>query len=240
MNETNQGLATLTKILVGELNLPAQRNRLTTVCAELLDVRAAALVTLDMDGEPELCAASEETAELLTRFELAYEQGPGTDAFRTGDQVVCVDLRTAQLRWPRFASAALDAGVAAAFGLPCRLRDEVVGALTLYMDVPGHLSEENAELTQGLVDTVSLGVTAQRGHELAERAEQLQGALDSRVLIEQAKGMLAERQHISVDDAFMILRDHARHTGTKINKVARNVIEGMLIVPSETGRNRTE
>lgn len=232
MNETNRGLTTLTKILVEGLNLPAQRNRLTTLCAELLDVRAATLVTLDMDGEPEICAASEETAELLTRFELAYEQGPGTDVFRTGEQVECVDLSTAQLRWPRFAPAALDAGVAAAFGLPCRLCDDVVGALTLYMDVPGHLSEENAELTQGLVNAVSLGVTAQRGREFAERAGQLQNALDSRVLIEQAKGMLAEREHISVGDAFTILRNHARRTGTKINKIARNVIDGVLVVPS--------
>jgi GAF domain-containing protein len=232
MNETSRGLMALTEMLVTGMEMPAQRNRLTTLCAEMLDVQAAAVVGVDMDGALELSAASEEVAELLTRFELAYEQGPAVDAFRTGTRVACTDLSTARLRWPRFAPVALDAGVRAAYGLPCFLCDEVVGVLTLYLDVPGDLGADSAELAEGLTNTVSLGMTAHRGREFAARAQQLQGALDSRVAIEQAKGMLAEREKITVDEAFTILRDHSRRTGSKMRHVAQDVVKGLLTLPS--------
>jgi hypothetical protein len=232
MDETGQGLVALTEILVEGLDLPAQRNLLTAKCAELLDVRAAALLGLDIDGAQVLEAASEETAELLTRFELAYDQGPGVDALRTGRCVECVDLGSATLRWPRFAPLALEAGVAAAFGLPCRLRDEVVGAMTLYMGMPGPLPERSETLRNGLVNAVTLGVSAYRGREMAVRAEQLQSALDSRVAIEQAKGMLAEREKITVDEAFTVLRNYARKNGIKLHQVARDVVKGVLTVPA--------
>ena len=228
MDETARGLVALTQILADGLDLPAQRNLLTARCAELLDVRAVALLGRDVDGAQVLEAASEETAELLTRIELAYDQGPGVDALRTGQCVECVDLGSATLRWPRYAPLALEAGVAAAFGLPCRLRDEVVGAMTLYTSTPGPLPEQNVELRQGLVNAVTLGVTAGRGRELAVRTEQLQRALDSRVDIEQAKGMLAGRDQMTVDEAFTVLRNYARRNGVKLREVARDVVKGVL------------
>ncbi|MFC4854762.1 GAF and ANTAR domain-containing protein [Actinophytocola glycyrrhizae] len=233
MHETSRGLLELTEILVAGLDFPAQRNLLTAKCAELFDVRAAALLGLDADGAWVVEAASEETAELLTRIELAYEQGPGVDAFRTGECVECTDLGGATLRWPRFAPLAVEAGVAAAFGLPCRLRDEVVGAMTLYMNVPGPLPTRSEELRRGLVNAVTLGVTAYRGREMAVRAGQLQNALDSRVTIEQAKGMLAERQQVTVDEAFAALRGYARKNGVKMREVARDVVKGVLKLPSK-------
>jgi len=232
MNKTSPGLVALTEILVAGLDLPAQRELLAATCAELLDARAAALVGLDADGTHVLEAASEETAELLTRFELAYAQGPGVDALRTGECVECADLSSATLRWPRFAPLALDAGIAAAFGLPCLQCDEVVGALTLYMSVPGPLPAGNAGLRRGVVNAVTLGVSAHRGRVLSVRARQLQGALDSRVAIEQAKGMLAERQRITVDEAFTLLRNHARRNGMKMREVARDVVKGALTLSS--------
>ena len=145
----------------------------------------------------------------------------------------CTDLTAARLRWPRFAPVALDAGVAAAVGLPCLLCDDVVGALTLYMDTPGTMSSDGDELSRGLANTMSLGVTAHRSRELAARAAQLQGALDSRVVIEQAKGMLAERESITVDEAFSLLRSHSRGTGTKLREVAQDVVKGVLRLPRE-------
>ena len=231
MNESSRGLVDLTEILVRGLDGPAQRQRLTEMCAELLDVQAAALLAIDLDGVPAMEAASEETAELLTRFELVYEQGPGIDVLRTGTRVECTDLTAARLRWPRFAPVALDAGVAAAVGLPCVLCDDVVGALTLYMATPGHMSTDGDELSRGLANTMSLGVTAHRSRELAARAAQLQGALDTRVVIEQAKGMLAERETITVDEAFTLLRNHSRSTGTKLREVAQDVVKGVLRLP---------
>lgn len=231
MNESSQGLVELTEVLISGLDAPAQRQRLTGLCADLLDVQAAALLAWDVDGELAVEAASEETAELLTRFELVYEQGPGMDALRTGERVVCADLAAALLRWPRFVPVALDAGVAAAVGLPCVLRGEVVGALTLYLAEPGQLSERGDELCRGMANVVSLGVTAHRSRELAVRTAQLQGALDSRVSIEQAKGMLAERDDITVDEAFTLLRNHSRGTGTKLREVAQDVVKGVLRLP---------
>jgi ANTAR domain-containing protein/GAF domain-containing protein len=231
MNESSQGLVKLTEILIGGLDAPVQRQRLTMLCADLLDVQAAALLIWDIDGELAVEAASEETAELLTRFELVYEQGPGMDVLRTGERVVCTDLAEAGSRWPRFVPVALDAGVAAAVGLPCVLLGEVVGALTLYLAKPGELSERSDELCEGMANVLSLGVTAHRSRELAVRAAQLQGALDSRVSIEQAKGMLAEREDISVDEAFTLLRNHSRGTGTKLREVAQDVVRGLLRLP---------
>jgi hypothetical protein len=232
MYESGRGLVALAEILVDGFDLPAQRNLLTAKCADLLDVGAAALLGLDIDGAQVVEAASDETAELLTRFELAYEQGPGVDALRTGECVECTDLTNATLRWPQFAPLALEAGVAAAFGLPCRLRDEVVGAMTLYVNVPGPLPEGSEELRHGLVNVVTLGVTAHRGREMAVRAGQLQSALDTRVAIEQAKGMLAERENITVDEAFTVLRNYARKNGVKMRLVAEDVVKGVLAIPA--------
>jgi hypothetical protein len=233
MNDVDRGFVALTDLLADGVEVPAQRNQLTALCADLLDVQAVSLLALDEDGAPVLEAASEETAELLTRFELAYGQGPGMDALRIGERTACADLTTARLRWPRFAPVALDAGVAAVCGFPCRPLGPVVGALTLYMSAPGTLSEDNIAYGRGLAAAVSLGVTAHRGRELAVRAEQLQGALDSRIAIEQAKGILAERSNISVDEAFAILRKHARGTGTKMRDVARDVVTGALKFPKD-------
>jgi hypothetical protein len=223
-----------TDILVDRIDAPASRERLSFLCAELLGVQAVAMLSLDQDGELALVAASAPTAELLTRFELVYHEGPGVDAFRTGERVECVDLSAARLRWPRFAAVGLEAGVAAAYGLPCRLRNEAVGALTLYMSATGALSDESLALGRGLANAVSLGVTAQRGRDSSIRAEQLQGALLSRVAIEQAKGVLAERSNISVDQAFTVLRAHARGTGTKMQDVARDLVSGALTFPTNS------
>lgn len=228
----------LTDILVDETDLAVSGYRLSVLCAELLDVHATGLLAQNADGVLTLVAASERTAELLTRFELAYQQGPGADAFRTGDRVECVDLCAARLRWPRFAPVAKDAGVTGVYGLPCRLRGRVVGALTLYTTNADPLSMDTVELSRGLANTVSLGMTARRGQDLRVRAEQLQGALESRVLIEQAKGVLAERASISIDEAFLVLRRHARKNGAKLRDVARDVLAGdvALSPPGVTDR----
>jgi hypothetical protein len=228
MNGTAQGLVALMEILVGGLDEPGQKSRLTLKCAELLDMQAASLLALDADGAPVLQAASEETAELLSRFELVYEQGPGVDAFRTGERVECADLSAAHLRWPDFAPVALEAGVFAAYGLPCLLRGAVVGAVALYGAQPRSFAGDGAELGRGVANAVSLGLDVHQNRELALRATQLQGALDSRVAIEQAKGVLAERAAITVEEAFTIMRDHARGTGSKMRDVARDVVSGAL------------
>lgn len=232
MND-ERGFVALTDLLADGVESAVQRNRLAALCADLLDVRAASLLALDDDGLPVLEATSEETVERLTLLELATRQGPGVDAIRISQRMDCADLTTAGLRWPQFAPAALDVGFAAVCGVPYRLWGRIVGALTLYMSAPGTPSPATVAYGSGLALTMSLGVTAQRGRELAVRAEQLQGALNSRVSIEQAKGVLAERSNITVDEAFVILRNHARHSGTKMHAVAQAVVAGALQLPTD-------
>lgn len=192
MNRNSRGLYELSEVLVRGLDGFGQRQLLTAMCADLLEAEAAALLTLDMDGEPAMEAASEETAQLLTRLELAYKEGPGMDAFQTGARVECADVTVAYPRWPRFAHVAHEAGVAAAAALPCRSNDRIIGAITLYMTEPGHLTESADELADGVSNIVALGVSAHHSHALAVLNAQLQGALTSRVSIEQAKGVLSE------------------------------------------------
>lgn len=218
--------------LVAGVDQPAHWNELTELCAERLGMRSVGLLAPTGDGELDLYAASSETAELLGRYELAYEQGPGVDAFRTGERVECADMSAATLRWPRFAPVAAGVGIAAAHGLPCRLQGEVVGVLTLYRTAAGPLRVAHADLARGLANVLALGITAHRGRAFAVRAAQLQAALVSRVTIEQAKGMLAERANIPVDEAFTILRTYARRHGLKLRDVARDLMSGALSLPA--------
>jgi hypothetical protein len=229
---TGRTFIELTDVLVAEVDL----HRAAVLCAELLDVHGAGVLALDEDKALTSVAASGETAALLIRLEVDHDQGPGVDALRGGDLVECADLGAGELRWPRFAPLAVAAGMGAAYGMPCRLRDTTVGALTLYRTAVGALPPERVEVGRGLANTVALGVAAHRGREQGLRVEQLQGALNSRVIIEQAKGMLAERAGLSVDEAFAVMRVHARNSGTKIRDVARQVLSGALTLPQRRDR----
>jgi hypothetical protein len=221
----------LTDQLVDEVDVPSALDRLVGWCMQLTGVNGAGVVLVTRKGVLDVAAASGESAELLTRFELAYDEGPSVEAFRGGTPVECLDLVAASRRWPRWSHIARDCGVSGAHALPCRRRAVSVGALTLFSTDVGALPGDSADIGRALANVASLGVTAQRGRELEVVADQLQGALDSRVAIEQAKGVLAERTGSTVDQAFTVLRRHARVNGLKLNDVARAVVAGELMVP---------
>lgn len=200
-------------------------------CTELLDVGAAGLLFVDHNGRLRVLAASSEQARLLELFELQNEQGPCLHSFRTGLPVSVPDLRdgTANTRWPQFAAAALEAGYAAVHALPMRLRDQVIGALNLFDAEPGDLAPEDREVGQALVNVATIGLLqyrTTRRHEVL--AEQLQVALHSRVVIEQAKGVLAERLGLDMDRAFEAMRRYARSNSTPLDDVARGVTDRTL------------
>lgn len=232
----------LTDLLVDEVDVPSYLARLADRCTQLTGVNGAGVVLVTRRGVLDVAAASGESAELLTRFELAYDEGPSLEAFRGGAPVECLDLAAATQRWPRWWHIARDCGVGGVYALPCRRGAAPVGALTLFSAVPGALPVDSSEIGRALANVASLGVTAQRGRELEVVADQLQGALDSRVVIEQAKGVLAERAGTTVDEAFIVLRGHARRNGMKLSEVARAVVAGELVVPptpaSEAGTGR--
>ena len=196
-------------------------------CVQLLDVDAAGIMLADGRGHLHATAASSESARLLELFELQADAGPCMDAFRTGAQVVNADLGASEERWPRFAEAAQATGYASVHALPLRLRSTIIGALNLFRAHQGALSADDIHTGQALADVATIGILAQRSAQQAELlTTQLQRALDSRVTIEQAKGVLAERRGISVDQAFALLRAYARNHNLHLSDLAREVAEG--------------
>ncbi len=198
-------------------------------CVQLLDVEAAGLMLVDQRGVLHATAASAENARLLELFELQSDAGPCVDAFKTGQPVVNADLHASADRWPRFAEAAESAGYISVHALPLRLRTTVVGALNLFCSRSGLLSDGDIRVGQALADVATIGILAQRTIYQSELLTmQLQTALSNRVIIEQAKGVLAERHHVNVDTAFALLRDHARSHHLRLSDLARDVAEGNM------------
>lgn len=210
--------------VIGFLDLLAHR------VVELLDVTACGVVLADHHGTLSLVAASTEEARLLELSELQNDEGPCLDSYRTGAPVSEQDLEAAgDTRWPRFAPAARDAGFASVYALPMRLRELGVGAMNLFGTAPGRLDAESLALGQAMADVATIGILHERAVRQYETvAGQLQSALDSRISIEQAKGVIAERLAVTVDDAFGLLRTHARSTNSKLRDVAEGVVSGTI------------
>ena len=196
-------------------------------CVRLLDVDAAGIMLIDQRGHLHAAAASTENARLVELFQLQSDTGPCVDCCRTGDPVVNADLEANHERWPRFAQAARESGFVAVHALPLRLRQTVIGALNLFSADSRVLTQDDVRAGQALADVATIGILAQRSlHQAELLAEQLQSALNSRIVIEQAKGVLAERRQINVDQAFTLLREHARNHNLRLSDVAREVAEG--------------
>jgi transcriptional regulator with GAF, ATPase, and Fis domain len=198
---------------------------LTDRSISLLAASAAGVVLADPRGELRVAAASSEEAGLLELFQLQNDQGPCLQCFRTGRAVTATDMAGPDGRWPRFAEAAARAGFATVEALPMRLRDQVIGALNLFGAQPGQFGPADVRIGQALADVATIGLLHERNVRRRETvAEQLQTALNSRVVIEQAKGKLAERLGMDMDLAFAMLRDHARNSNQRLTDVARNFI----------------
>jgi hypothetical protein len=170
-------------------------------------------------------ASSNEHVRLLELFQLQTDEGPCLDAFATGVRVSSTDLRTADTPWSRFAPATVDAGFIAVEALPMRLRHQVIGALNLFHSEAGELTGATLRDAEALVNIATIGLLQERAIRQQEViTEQLQTALHSRVVIEQAKGVVAERLGLDMDGAFGTLRSYARNHSLKLGEVARLVI----------------
>jgi GAF domain-containing protein len=203
---------------------------------DLLGVSACGILLADQAGSLNLVAASTVQARVLELSQLQNAEGPCMDAYRTLTVVTCPDLTADGDRWPTFAPAALQAGFRAVHAVPMRLREQAVGALNLFGAEPGPLDAEMTELGQALADVATIGILHERAvrrHEVV--TEQLQVALNSRIVIEQAKGVLAERLQLGIDDAFATLRGYARDRNLKLAEVARAVAAGELDITRPTG-----
>jgi hypothetical protein len=196
-------------------------------CVELLDVAAAGIMLADPGGSLMTMAASDERARLLELFEIQSDEGPCRDCYRLGAAVVNVDLEGARERWPQFTPQAISGGFRSANALPLRLRSQVVGSLNLFHAGTGGLGEAELRMAQALADAATIGIVHQRTIRRGEVvAGQLQLALTSRIVIEQAKGVLAERLRISPDNAFEVLRGAARSRNRLLSDLARDITSG--------------
>src|SRR5580693_5164196 len=217
----------LTDTLVAGFDVIDFLHVLTNRSVQLLDVSAAGLLLADPRGELRVVAASCEAARLLELFQLQSDQGPCLDCFRSGQPVTAADLDAEAQRWPRFAPAAREAGFAAVQALPMRLREQVVGALNLFRATAGSFGPANVRVGQALADVATISLLHERSMRRSDNLnEQLQAALNSRVIIEQAKGKLAERLGIDVNQAFTLLRDQARNRNQRLSDLARAFVDG--------------
>ena len=193
---------------------------------QLLGASAAGVMLADPRGQLRLVAASSEAVRLLEIFQLEGEEGPCLETIRTGQPVIEPDLRHAQQRWPAFTPAALQAGFIAVHALPMRLREQILGGLNLFHDQPGPFDAADMRIGQALADTATIGLLHERNLRRAEVVgEQLQAALNSRVVIEQAKGKLAERLGLDMDAAFITLRRYARDNNLRLSELAQTFID---------------
>jgi GAF domain-containing protein len=198
-------------------------------CVSLLDVSAAGVMLASPGGSLELAASSSEAMRLLELFELQEQEGPCLDAFRTGDLVEHENLDAGTGRWPLFAAAALEAGFRSALAMPLRLRDVTLGALNLLSVTRVPMEEADLIVARAFADLATLSIVHHRASTQAQRLnEQLSAALSSRVVIEQAKGVLAERAGIDLAEAFVRLRAFARNNNLRLTEVAQAAVDGTL------------
>ena len=204
---------------------------LTDRCVELLGTDASGLMLTDQRGGLQLMTATMERARVLELFELQVQEGPCLECFTTGDPITNIQLteETAEQRWPVFTPAAVEAGFAVTHALPMRLRGRVIGALNMFTDQSVQLSESDVAVGQAMADVATIGLLHQRNtDEQTILSEQLQTALHSRILVEQAKGALAALAGVSVAEAFTAMRAHARRNNMTLTDVAAAVVDGTI------------
>jgi GAF domain-containing protein len=236
--EVLRALVEVADTFVDDYDVVEFLHRLAARCVGILDVDEAGVMLVDTTRTLRYVASSSEQMRLVELLELQHEQGPCLDAYRGGAVAMSMEPEEAEQRWPQFGAHAREAGLASLAGVPMRLRTDRVGALNLFSRRPGGLSEEDQHVAQALADIATIGVLQARAiHDGQVVATQLQTALESRVAIEQAKGILAEHMAISVDDAFGLLRTYARTHNIKLTDAARRVVSGTLN-PSSLGTTK--
>jgi GAF domain-containing protein len=195
---------------------------------ELLDAAEAGILLADNTGRLRVMAASTEQINLLELFQVQNDEGPCMDCYSSGRIVAVADLAQST-PWPKFAAESIAAGYPSVCAIPLRLRSTVLGCLNLFMSTPAALTPDDVELAQALADVASISIVQdQAAREAAAREDRLQHALDSRIVIEQAKGMLAEHAQTDMDSAFGKLRAFARNNNQRLTDVATSVVAGSI------------
>lgn len=199
-----------------------------TVGSELIGSATTGVLLADADGRLEVAATSDDTATVLEVLQAGIGEGPCVDSYRSGDVITVGDVRD-EPDWPTFRAAAVTQGVLAVHSVPLRLRDDTIGSMNLFRRDPGSWSEADTSAARALADLATIGILQSREADRAEaRSAQLQHALDSRVVIEQAKGFVALRRDMSPAEAFELIRTHARQNRQPLGEVAEQIVSRRL------------
>jgi len=210
--------------LVELLTLVADRS------VEVLDVAAAGLMVAGVDGELRVVASSSDAMRVLELFEVQAEEGPCPECYRTGTAVLNEQLTTVDDRWPTFAPRALAAGFRSVHALPMRLRGQTIGALNLFRATEGTLDDADVIAAQAFADVATIAILSQRAAAEAQAInDQLSHALNSRIVVEQAKGMVSQETGLDMEQSFNRLRGHARNHNLRLAELAGSIIEGRLL-----------
>jgi GAF domain-containing protein len=224
-----RSLVEMADTLVDDYDVVDLLTGLADRCVDLLGVSAAGVMLASPQGSLGLVASSSEAMRLLELFELQAQEGPCLDAFRTGQRVEHENLDNGSGRWPSFSAAALKAGFRSALALPLRLRDATLGALNLLSITRTPMDEADVIVARAFADLATLSIVQHRATAEAQRLnEQLAGALTSRVIIEQAKGVISERAGTDLAEAFSRLRTYARSHNRRLTDVAQAAVDGTL------------
>jgi transcriptional regulator with GAF, ATPase, and Fis domain len=232
---TTQGLTATTFVeivdtLVGDFDVIEVLTQLTSRCVQLLDAAAAGILLADSKGHLRVVGASTEQIQLLELFQIQNNEGPCLDCFRTGQVVLHSDLDVMS-PWPLFAAECTNAGFSSVCAVPLRLKAHILGCLNMFMSAPGGLTDNDVALAQALADVASIAIIQdQATRDAAIREGHLRHALDSRIAIEQAKGMIAERRTVDMDEAFSSLRTYARNNNRGLTEVSKALVDGTIAV----------
>jgi transcriptional regulator with GAF, ATPase, and Fis domain len=226
----NQLAVSLVNTLTEEYDLDDLLETLVAECKDLLDVTEVGLVLADPRGDLHVMAATTESAGHLEALQLRTGEGPCVEAFRTKHAVIVVDIE-AMAEWPTFRRVALGEGYRAVHAVPLKVGDLSLGAMNLFSIDAGDLNEVDAKAAQALADIASIGIVTHRLHARHELVQQqLESALESRIAIEQAKGVVSEQRGISTEEAFARIRTYARTGGLRLQSVAQQIVESKLRV----------
>jgi ANTAR domain/GAF domain len=218
---------TLADTLIDEYDVIDLLDRLAGFSVQLLPADAAGIVLGDARRELRAVAASDEAAHVMELLQLQSNEGPCLDCFQSAGPVSVADLAETSSRWPTFVAAVAQRGdFRSVHALPLRLRGRAIGALNLFGAAPGPLPELDLALGQALADVATIGILQERAIRRGEVLnEQLQSALNSRVIIEQAKGALAQHGQLAPAVAFERLRHYARSHNLKLTHLARRIVD---------------
>ena len=205
-------------------------------CVALIDVDSAGLLLKNQQGELQLVASTSAGADFVEVLQLNSGAAPCVESFRTGSVISVPDVEATGADWAQFRGAAKLQGYASAYSVPMRLRSEVIGAIGMFRRTPGELDGADSAIAQALASIATIGIMQERAiRESAILTDQLQRALESRIVIEQAKGVLAESAGVGMEDAFRMLRQHARDANLNLRTVAERVVDRSLVIDGPAG-----